>query len=469
MAQATPAQLSHVFDLDLWRPVRPGLDEQFDASRFGLWIEVLVEAGAEVAAAKLAEMPLPQIVAGFAQHVKVFDVAAVSEYETTDGTRIDYSRPVRHLVGCEIGGYHVAAMREESWDAIVDVLAALDMHHPDQFVALMRAVRSRSHSEREPDGFHALLGNRAKMMFDVADERERRRRARGFASPADARAFLQMSRTVTPDTVAPNPIAGDDIRSVETSADNDHAAIATSAEEVEAAELLAEAGVIPLPSPRGLLGGDTQPATRLQRSLRIASERHPMAYDERQVELAYLANVLMAGCSIHARPFTPKEAADGVVAICTLGLERITDPPDDYLVGHDLIGVFQVGWAVLYQDVCVFAARALADMLRDKRVADDDLQASLNLLRLRLLRAVEAGTPWTAAEALDVLTGIDLPAWAALTTLIGECPVIHAGLIASVDRRVLSVDPNAFEFISTPDQLALVRRFMQLLPGILIA
>jgi hypothetical protein len=469
VAQATPAQLSHVFDLDLWRPVKPGLDEQFDAARFGLWIEVLVEAGAEVAAAKLAAMPLPQIVAGFAQHVQVFDVGAVSEYETTDGTRIDYSRPVRDLVGCEIGGYHVAAMREESWDAIVDVLAALDMHHPDQFVALMRAVRSRSHSEREPDGFHALLGNRAQMMFDVADERERRRGARGFASPADARAFLQMSRTVTPDTVAPNPIAGDDIRSVETSADNDHAAIATSAEEVEAAELLAAAGVMPLPSPRGLLGGDTQQATRLQRSLQIASERDPMAYDERHGELAYLANVLMSGCSIQARPFTPKEAADGVVAICTLGLERITDPPDDYLVGHDLIGVFQVGWGVLYQDVCVFAARALAEMLRDTRVADDDLQASLNLLRVRLLRAIEAGTPWTAAEALDVLTGIDLPAWAALTTLIGECPAIHAGLIASVDRRVLSVDPNAFEFISTPDQLALVRRFMQLLPGILIA
>ena len=39
VAQATPAQLSHVFDLDLWRPPGPGLDEQFDAERFGVWIE----------------------------------------------------------------------------------------------------------------------------------------------------------------------------------------------------------------------------------------------------------------------------------------------------------------------------------------------------------------------------------------------------------------------------------------------
>ena len=64
VAQATPAQLSHLFDLDLWRPARPGFDEHFDAARFGLWMEVLAEAGTEVAAAKLAEMPLPQIVAG---------------------------------------------------------------------------------------------------------------------------------------------------------------------------------------------------------------------------------------------------------------------------------------------------------------------------------------------------------------------------------------------------------------------
>lgn len=227
--------------------------------------------------------------------------------------------------------------------------------------------------------------------------------------------------------------------------------------------------MMPLPSPRALLAGDTRDTTtRLQRYLQIAADRDHVAHGRRDVELAYLANVLMSGCSIQGRPFTPKEAADGAVAICTLGLERMTDLPDDYLVGHDLIGVFQVGWAVLYQDVCVFAATALAELLRALRVADDELQASLNLLGVRLRRALESGAPWTAVEALDVLTGIDLPAWAALAALIGECPVIHAGLIASVDRRVLSVDPNAFDFISTPDQLALVRRFMQSLPEILI-
>src|SRR5690349_19005686 len=42
VALATPGQLSAVFDLDLWRPPQPGLDDQFDADRFGLWLEVLM-------------------------------------------------------------------------------------------------------------------------------------------------------------------------------------------------------------------------------------------------------------------------------------------------------------------------------------------------------------------------------------------------------------------------------------------
>src|SRR5437899_1704707 len=50
VALATPEQLACVFDLDLWRSGQPGRDEQFDADRFGMWLEVLMESGAAVAA-----------------------------------------------------------------------------------------------------------------------------------------------------------------------------------------------------------------------------------------------------------------------------------------------------------------------------------------------------------------------------------------------------------------------------------
>ena len=73
----TPGQLARVFDLDLWRPAAPGRDEQFDGDRFGLWLEVMVEADVSRAAAVLAAMDSDLVAAGFVQHVRVFDSGAV--------------------------------------------------------------------------------------------------------------------------------------------------------------------------------------------------------------------------------------------------------------------------------------------------------------------------------------------------------------------------------------------------------
>src|SRR5262249_33712247 len=43
VALISPEQLVRVFDLDLWRAARSGLDDQLDPARFGVWIEVLME------------------------------------------------------------------------------------------------------------------------------------------------------------------------------------------------------------------------------------------------------------------------------------------------------------------------------------------------------------------------------------------------------------------------------------------
>ena len=45
VALATPAQLSGVLDLDLWRSEKAGADEHFTPERFGVWLEVLAETG----------------------------------------------------------------------------------------------------------------------------------------------------------------------------------------------------------------------------------------------------------------------------------------------------------------------------------------------------------------------------------------------------------------------------------------
>ena len=73
---ATPRQLTAVCNLDLWGARRPGLEEAFDAERFGLWLEVLVECGVSVAAHTVAQMDPDLVVFGMAQHVRVSDQAA---------------------------------------------------------------------------------------------------------------------------------------------------------------------------------------------------------------------------------------------------------------------------------------------------------------------------------------------------------------------------------------------------------
>src|SRR5215475_10596153 len=128
---ATPEQLTRIFDLDLWRSAQPGMDEQFDADRFGVWLEVLAEFGASMAAQKLAEMDADLVIAGLAQHARVFDCAVVTPYRTTDGLELTGTLELDHGLACDVGGYRLVAKRTDSWEAIVAILIALDAEYPD--------------------------------------------------------------------------------------------------------------------------------------------------------------------------------------------------------------------------------------------------------------------------------------------------------------------------------------------------
>src|SRR5262249_4007972 len=202
VALATRDQLSRIFDLDLWRPVVPGQDERFDADRFGVWIEGLADAGADVAARKLTEMDRDLAIAGFAQHVLVFDRAAISSTTAANGEDVT-----------DVAGYQLVARRTHtptSWDAIVTVLASLEERQPDRFHDVMQGCRALSNSLPEIDGLDDLLNDGDQVMFDLASGRERRRERQGHIAPAEARAFLQASRRLNlgPDGVPPgrNPI-----------------------------------------------------------------------------------------------------------------------------------------------------------------------------------------------------------------------------------------------------------------------
>jgi hypothetical protein len=506
VALATPHQLRLVFDLDLWRASQPGRDAQLDADRFGIWLDVLMESGATIAAQKVAAMDVDLIVAALAQHLRVFDGAAVSSFESADGEMTESRHG--HESDCEIGGYLIEATRTGAWDSIVSLLLALDADHPDCFRLVMRGCLKLSNAGFELDGLDDLLENREQDLFDLAIDREQRLEQQGYVTPAQARAFLHSARQLQLGATAPpsaNPIARASFRAIEPTppaeaAVNDTAGLLPEAsaagqaapevqDQVESiVDMLRDAGVL-TPQPRALLGGPQGEPPRglahIDAYLQVALDSNPIAYSRTTKELAFLANTLVAGCSIQARPLTEREASDAVLAICNLGLqnwpqhwrkdrsrsdsshaEAQDSLPEDCPVDHDLVSVFQVGWTILHTEVCMDASKRLISVVAQMRCSDRDTQSGLDALRIDMTRHWRAGRPWGAREALDVLAIFDLPAWAAMLSLIDELPVLHAAINAS-GSGMRSVSNTAFTFISDNSQIASIRDFLRLLPDAL--
>ena len=484
LALATPAQLVNLFDLDLWRSSQPGTEEQFDADRFGVWLEVLVESGAAIAADKIASMDVDLVSGALARHARVFDAAAVAPVVPSDGEEPDASNDP---FDARVGGYLLIATGHDSWDAIVATLVALEDGHRDYFHRVMRGWRKLSNSLPEIDGLDDLLTDQDQIMFDLAVEREARRERLGFVTPVQARAFLDAARQPPAKSDAPAPgatLARAYFRAIEPPSVTEAAGVSSlpalpgvapapedSAEAIAAVvELLLEAGVLPA-QPRALPAGPEGEVPRLARIhalLQYVSDSDEGALSTRHQELAYLANVLMAGCSIQARSFTAQEASDAALATCNLGLEnQPVRVPDDFLVAHDLVGVFQAGWRILHEEVCMYSAQRLIGVLKELRCEDRETQAGLTALRIQMTKHRKSGTPWHARDAMDVLTALDMPAWAALLGLIDECPVLAASIGALRDARTRAVSASAFEFISENSQIASVHEFLDALPEIL--
>ena len=266
VALTTPAQLSAVFDLDLWSSRRPGLDEQFDADRFGVWLEVLAESGFDVAASRLAKIDAALVIAALAKDMRVIDPAA----------------GVGEGSGSDVGGYRLVARRGQLSDTMVGVLVALEREHKDYFHRVMQGCRRLSNSAPEVDGLDNLLTDAEQVLFDLASDRELRREKQGFLSPPQAAAFLQMSRQPHPDRACmpiENPVAAAYFRSIEWNAPPPAPATEDSAAEVAGATdvpevhavlaVFVDAGVL-AQQPYALLTGATEDAPRFRASPEVS-------------------------------------------------------------------------------------------------------------------------------------------------------------------------------------------------------
>jgi len=233
---ATPAQLTAVFDLDLWKADRAGADEQFDASRFCEWLEVLVDAGPEIAADRVSKMDEALVVAGLSPQIKVFDSAVFSPVAEESGADPTLNAGRERGVHAEIGGYLVVARRTDGWDVIVSLLVALAEQHSGTFHRVMRGCRSLSDSGWEIDGLDNLLSDAGQRRFDLSQSREGRRTRLGFLPADQARAFLDSARRVSLTASAPphdDFVFGAYQRALEVDESNPQAAESDSAQTAE--------------------------------------------------------------------------------------------------------------------------------------------------------------------------------------------------------------------------------------------
>jgi hypothetical protein len=152
-------------------------------------------------------------------------------------------------------------------------------------------------------------------------------------------------------------------------------------------------------------------------------------------------------------------------AASTAGLDATL--PDTFLVDHDLVTAFEVGWAALHEDVSIFVAVQLVAVLTELRCVDTEIQGGLDALRRELVKQRDASTPWRARDALEAIAMLDMPAWASLLGLLDECPVMPAALTATLEGQLGAVSASAFEFISSAGQIDKVRAYVATLPDAL--
>jgi hypothetical protein len=419
IAAATPHQLESLLDLDLWRP-SGGREDQFDAHRFGVWLEALMNEGETVAARVVATIDPSLTVIGLSRYVRVFDPAVVPTITSSvDG------------LACEVGGYVVHAKTTDVWDAIVSLLVTLHGEHQDCFHSLMQGCRRLSNSTPEPDGFHGLLLDPEQLLYEVTVAREQRRTQHGYVTPGEASAFLEMARQPrrsAPDgRSSPNPIAMAYFRTL---ADD----VAAKAEDRELAFL----------------------ANALRAGCTVYSR--PFTAEEAWNAAAGICNLGLDVQSARLRPTGP-----GAEPISTLALTL----RDSGQTGDDLVTAFETGWRLLHEHVGMHVAERLIATLADVQNVDSDIQRDLYLLRRELVRHRDARAPWHALESLDVIAILDMPTWACLSGLLSECPVLPAAVPALLDGHAKSVSATAFECFATRGQIRIAHEFASRLRDLL--
>ena len=484
VALASTEQLRRIFDDDLWRRERPGKDEQFDANRFALWLEIMLEAGEEFAARKLADLPEDLVTLALHKNVLVINIEALA-IAASNRMSEDDGLTEKALESClceEIDEYRIISRNHAGWDSLLAVLLALDRNNHD---FLGRVLEHCCHMAAEfiddNGGLYQVLTSDEMLESDVGAEREERRSEEGFIAPSGAASFLALARTTDlasiVDAKARDPVTHAYFRSLRgptrPEVEHDIARNEATADVAALVEILREADVLPTSSPMLLLEGpsravdaqDSGVFTHAMRELRLQSAS---LHDHRMQELAYLANVLAAGCSMEGRNLRPLEAAHVALATCNLGLDHLLQAHSApatavaALENESADKLFRIGWRLLTEQVVFPAARAFEKRLTAQTRARDDSERAQRLERAgrTLHSAITTGKPWLAlAKLTEIESTIETTT---LLALIDECPSLRGKLEVSPGAKEAAAEPR---FIATRQQLRAVSAFLADLPA----
>jgi hypothetical protein len=329
VALATTEQLVQAFDEDLFVSDRAGERESLDVGRFVVWLEVLLEAGDDVAADRIAELDEDFVAHALGGVLLVLDEDALRERldegDEDEARQVDKS--LESALTEELDGYVLLAKRHDGWDAVLALVLALDRDHRALLVRVLdRLARVGSAALDDLEELSTVLSEGESLAEDAEAAREERRSEQGYVEPRAARAFLSLARRPPPGEGRPterDPLTRAFLREVDrrrpVAAPGPAAQAALHALPPAVLRELDDAG-----SGGGslALGGSPSEATALgafTEALRELGRDEPGVFGERLEELAYLANVLVAGHARDGARLRPKDAADAALATVCYG------------------------------------------------------------------------------------------------------------------------------------------------------
>lgn len=377
LAYASAAQLRDLFDEDLWTSENIGEDARFDAARFGVWLEVLLEAGDRAVVEKLAELPEELVTLAFHAHVHVVHVDALMA-EVADADDDLLEKAMSDALSEEIDDYHLFARRTDAWDAVLTTLLAFDRDRHDELVRLLARLAHATASEVDDGGgLYEVLTAAETLEVDAAADREDRRARRGHVAPSGARAFLALARAGEAsderDAIATAYFRELDRDALTRTADprSSGAALgaprglARSSEGSEAlGALVAEVESTSLPAAE---------TARLVTVLERALERLPSPVRfVRSEELAFTANVVAEGVAVQGRRLRPFEAVRAALGAVNLGLELVL--AERGLSGEEAAArvLAEIGCDLLFRRAVAHSVRTLEDAARRSNLPKTD-------------------------------------------------------------------------------------------------